>query len=461
MAKKKSRNKKGARKKQNKRQIKDNYSFKEMDMTFEGARDFQQLYLLAKQFGFREPKFEEAFQRFEESYKQYRALKVIPDRFNHFFAKKGWIAFENLSFPLMEKCVQLAEQGKPDEAEDVLVEYFTSREQVNFLATRLMALKEFSPRRALLSNALEDHFCERYHASVPLFLMMIDGFVNDFEHIGFFAENVELTVWDTIAAHDSGLGTIAKIFGKSRKKTTDEEVTLPFRNGILHGRDLGYANKKVSSKALSTLLALRDWADAIKAGKKGIDKEFVPPTFEESMQQVASSLEQFQENQKQREHMNNWVKRDLTVGEDLPEKGDVNDYTENTPERALIGFLYYLEKKNFGYMAKMVSKHFTEDKTNGKLAGELHEVFEKKKLMDFKLVNIYDNAPAISEIEVLLEFEREEDNTHFEVLHKFRMCYEDENGETVPRGYKEAEWKIMIHTIRELEYSHIRRGNSK
>lgn len=81
--------------------------------------------------------------------------------------------------------------------------------------------------------------------------------------------------------------------------------------------------------------------------------------------------------------------------------------------------------------------------------------------MDFKLVNIYDNAPAISEIEVLLEFEREEDNTHFEVLHKFRMCYEDENGETVPRGYKEAEWKIMIHTIRELEYSHIRRGNSK
>ncbi|WP_209121713.1 hypothetical protein [Alkalihalobacillus sp. BA299] len=458
MGKKKNKNKKRTRK-QNKKQIKDNYSFKEMDMTFKGAHDFQQLYLLAKEFGFREPKFEEAFQQFEESYNQYKVLKIIPDRFNHFFAKKGWIAFENLNFPLMEKCVKLAEQGNPNEAEDALIEYFTNREQVNFLANRLMALKEFQPRRTLMLNALEDHFSGRYHASVPLFLMMIDGFVNDFEHIGFFAENVELTVWDTIAAHDSGLGAITKIFGKSRKKTTDEEVELPYRNGILHGRDLGYANVKVSSKALSTLLALRDWADAIKAGKKGIDKEFVPPSFEETMTQVASSLEQYQENQKQKEHMNNWVKRDLTVGEDLPEKGEVSDYSENTPERALIEFHYYLLEKNYGKMAKMVSKHFTKDKTVGKLAGELREIFIGKKLVGFKLVNVYDNAPAISEIEMLLEFEREEEHTIYEIVHKFRLSYEDENGETVVRGYKEAEWRIMMLSLQELEYSHIRKGS--
>ncbi|MFS0673026.1 hypothetical protein [Ornithinibacillus sp. 179-J 7C1 HS] len=462
MAKKKSKNKKGFRKK-HKKQIKDNYSFKEMDMTFEGARDFQQLYLSAKQFGFSEPKFEEAFQQFEESYKQYRALKIVPDRFNHFFAKKGWIAFETLSFPLMESCVKLAEQGKPDEAEDALIEYFTNREKVNFLATRLMALEEFRPRRTLMINALEDHFSGRYHASVPLFLMMIDGLVNDFENVGFFAESVELTVWDTIAAHDSGLGTIAKIFGRSRKKTTDEEIVLPFRNGILHGRDLGYSNVQVSSKALSTLLALRDWADAVKAGKKGINKEFVPPTIEETMNQLASSLEQLHENQKEREYMNKWVRRDLKVGEDLPEKGEVSDYAKNTPEKALIEFIYYLKKKNFGNMAKLISNSYLKGTTIGKLAGELREIFDQMKLIDFKLVNVYDTAPAISEIEVLLEFERVEDQTLFEVLHKFRLCYEGENGDPVARGYKKAEWKILRHTIRDLEYSHlkIKSGNLK
>lgn len=424
-------------------------------MTFEGIKEFQQLYLLAKQFGFSEPKLEVTLQEFEETYKQYKSLKTVPDRFNHFFAKKGWIAFETLNFSLMESCVKLAEQGKPDEAEDALIEYFTNREKVNFLVTRLMALKEFRPRRSLMINALEDHFSGRYHASVPLFLMMIDGLVNDFENVGFFAESVELTVWDTIAAHDSGLGTIAKIFGRSRKKTTDEEIVLPFRNGILHGRDLGYANTQVSSKALSTLLALRDWADAIKDGKKGINKEFVPPTIEETMNQLSSSLQQLQENQKEREYMNNWVRRDLKVGEELPEKGEVSDYAESTPEKALIQFIYYLKKNNFGNMAKLISNSYLKGTTIGKLAGELREIFEQIKLIDFKLVNVHDNAPAISEIEVLLEFERVEDQTTFEVFHKFRLCYEEENGAPVARGYKKAEWKILRETIRDLEYSYL------
>ena len=446
MAKKNTRNKKKTSK-----QIKDNYSFKEMDMIFDGARDFQQIYSMAKQFGYSNSKFDEAFQQFEEMNKQYNAIKHIPDRFNHFFAKKGWIAFETLNFPLMEKCVKLAEEGKSDEAENELIEYFTDRENVNFLATRLINLHEFRQRRTLMLNALEDHFSGRYHASVPLFLMLIDGFVNEFEHVGFFAEKVDLSVWDTIAAHDSGLGTIAKIFGKSRKKTNDEEITLPYRNGILHGRDLGYANIKVSAKALSTLLALKDWADAIKKGKKGIDKEFVPPTLDESLIGIASTLEQMEENQNQREHMDKWEKRELTVGANLPAKGEVSDYEKNSPEKALIEFLYYLLKNNYGNMAKLISKQWNEDKSISNLAGVLREIFDRKKLIDFELVTVYDNAPAISEVEVLLTFEKE-DSTSFKYQHKFRLTYEDGNGETVPRGYKESQWKIMGHSLRDIEY---------
>lgn len=168
------------------------------------------------------------------------------------------------------------------------------------------------------------------------------------------------------------------------------------------------------------------------------------------MKQIANSIEKLRENQKEREHMNKWTKRELKVGEDLPEKGEVSDYVEGTPEKTLIEFIYYLKKNNFGNMAKMVSKGIIKDKSTGKLAGELREIFDKKKLIQFELVSVYDNAPAISEIEVLLEFERVEDQTNFEVLHTFRLCYEGENGDPVARGYKEAEWKIMIHSIYNL-----------
>lgn len=35
---------------------------------------------------------------------------------------------------------------------------------------------------------------------------------------------------------------------RSRNKTTTEDLTLPLRHGILHGRDLGYSNQMVAAK---------------------------------------------------------------------------------------------------------------------------------------------------------------------------------------------------------------------
>ncbi|MCP1188024.1 hypothetical protein NKR17_02790 [Priestia flexa] len=434
-----------------KTRIKDNYSYKEMDMTFGGAKDMQTMYKLAKLTGYSDPNLDDAFKKFEDINKQYSAIKNVPDRFNHFFAQKGWIAFETLSFDLMEKCVKLAEAGKPKEAEDALIEYFTDRDRISFLVTRLNNVQEFRPRRTLMLNALEDHFSGRYHASVPLFLMLIDGFVNDVEQIGFFADKVKLDVWDTIAAHSSGLSAIQKILNKSRRKTTEDEITLPYRNGILHGRDLGYANVNVSAKALSTLLALRDWADAIKKGKKGVNKEFVPPTLEESAEQIASSLEGLAENQRQSEYLNNvWKRRDITVGEDMPAKGELSEYEEETPEKAVMQLLEYITARNYGKLAMMLEFN-RKYETVGKLAGKLREVFEGKKLVDYKLVNGYDNASAISEVETELIFEREEDGKQVTDNRTFRLMYQDEEGNPIPRGYKKAEWKFMFD-FRNIEY---------
>ncbi|MED4851725.1 hypothetical protein P9386_07835 [Caldifermentibacillus hisashii] len=51
--------------------------------------------------------------------------------------------------------------------------------------------------------------------------------------------------------------------------------------------------------------------------------------------------------------MNNWEKRELKVGEDLPEKGEISDYIEDTPEKSLIEFLYFFGKEELWKYGKV------------------------------------------------------------------------------------------------------------
>lgn len=73
-------------------------------------------------------------------------------------------------------------------------------------------------------------------------------------------ENVNLEAWDSIADHHTGLTVLARIFQTGRRKQTTEPLTTPYRNGILHGVDLGYDNQMVATKTWAALFAIRDWA---------------------------------------------------------------------------------------------------------------------------------------------------------------------------------------------------------
>ncbi|MFJ7557856.1 hypothetical protein ACIQXZ_29215 [Bacillus thuringiensis] len=433
-----------------KKKIKDNYSFKEMASSVDGVKTLKGLYKVSEALGFKNRQIEEAFQKVEDLNNQFELLQEIPDKFNQYFAERGWIAFEMMNFDIMVQCVELAESGETNEAESVLIKYYNEESNLRFFINKLNSNKEFRIRKELIEKALEDHKNERYYASVPLVLMMIDGFVNDIEPTGFFAENTDLEVWDTIAAHSSGLNAIAKIFRKSRGKTTSDEITLPYRNGILHGRDLGYANLVVSTKTWAALFALGDWLAAIKKGKKGIKKEYTPPTLQESVQKIVEAAGGMKENGRQREHMGKWAKREMKVGIDFLENGQTDDYEEDTPEKTIVEFLNNLKKSNYGNMAKLISKKLGENKTIGKLAGEIRELFTRKKLIGYKLVSINDNAPAITEIETILEFQKSDD-TKFKYECKFRLIYEDEDSEPVPRGYKKAQWRVMFN-FRGIEF---------
>ncbi|MEH7210029.1 hypothetical protein V7094_28090 [Priestia megaterium] len=435
--------------------IKDNYSFQELEYLFKGADDLQSFLRQGKILGFNNKQATKLFSKMKKMKKEFNTLRNIPDTFNKHFSERGWFAYESLNTPVMEKSIELAEQGKMDEGEQVLIDYFTNRDEIGIFVSQLSHMEEFKARHTLLWNAVEDHFEERYHASVPVMLMMMDGFVNDIEQKGFFAEGVDLNVWDSIAAHSSGLQKMTSIFGESRKKTRVEKITLPYRNGILHGRDLGYANVYVSSKTLSTLLALGDWARALRDGKNEDRKEFIPPTAEENAQSIVNSVEQFRETKKVKEYLNQWKPRNIEVGTDIPEKGEINEYKEDTPEQAVVSFLHFLLRGNYGGIAKLASYTWKKNKSMGLMAGEAREIFARKKLIDYKLLSVKDTGAAAANIQVWMQFERE-DGTHFEHEADLRLNYENEEGRPSSCGFEKGEWKLLQYGLSEIEWSDIK-----
>ncbi|WP_421976072.1 hypothetical protein [Roseivirga seohaensis] len=248
--------------------IKNNESYSQLREQIKAADSIRKIAKLLSFFGLKNDSLNKALDQVPEFQKQLEHLSSLPDEFNQHFSKLGWIAHESMNSDLMERAIELAESGKVDSAEDELADYFCS-DNIEWLLNHFKGFPEFKIRFDLLKSAYEDTKDKRYHSAIPLLLMIIDGTVNDIDrNKGFFTESTDLTAWDSIAGHSSGLGKIRDILNQSRKKTTTESLRLPFRNGILHGRDLGYANKLVAAKSWAILIAIKDWIKAIKDGKK-------------------------------------------------------------------------------------------------------------------------------------------------------------------------------------------------
>lgn len=163
------------------------------------------------------------------------------ESFNKYFSDAGWCAYDSMNMPLMENAVKAYEAGGIDAGEQVLIQYYQTdvKDIMHWLKNKA---KPFRERYELIKCAFDDHFAERYHASVPLFLIIIDGAVNDYtKSKGFFAEGTDVSAWDCLVGCGDGLTKIKDIFKKGRNKTNHDEIRLPYRNGILHGRDLNYA----------------------------------------------------------------------------------------------------------------------------------------------------------------------------------------------------------------------------
>lgn len=422
-----------------KKRIADNESVAKMLELIQGASAIESLWqafpLLQKVF----PKLSDFSEKLAELKEQSKIL-LLPDRFNELFASSGWITYESMNMEVMKKAIEMLEAHGLEAVEDYLVSTYDA-DTLKFGILRFSGHPEFRKRVRLVELAKEDYLAGRYHACTPLLLSLMDGLANDVSrHVGLFADNADLTAWDCIAAHESGLQSLVALMTKGRNKTNEESISVPFRHGILHGRELAFDSRIVAAKTWAAFFAIRDWAGALAEGKKN-----PMPKQEPSWSELFQSLQKTQETKRL---LDAWKPRAQEDFAHLPCDGVSPSLPENSPERAVAGFMENWKQGRFGPLADGLSH--TYDMAMGKKAGEAKQDFGNHKVVSFQIVSVEDRTPAYSTVAIRATFSAKDDV--FEEELKVSAGYQDEKGLPMCRLESGGKWTLVQSSFRSVIY---------
>ena len=316
-------------------------------------------------------------------------ILTLPDRFNEAFASEGWIATGSMSVDTMRKAVKLYESGKEQEAEDEILAWFQEDSINLFAITRAKRFNKSAKRWHQLREAMKLTFEERYWSAVPLILIACDGFASDVLGTSPFEKDADLTAFDSIAGHPNSLQFLIKKLTKGVRKSSDEDLTLPLRHGILHGHSLGYANRIVCMKAWLLMIALVEWAcDKTSENARSRDQR---SEGDVSFRDIAKGLREVDED-----------KRDMQAFERREKIGPLNDgLDEDSAEFAIIQFLTHWKCRNYGKMAGRAVN--LAKQSVKKMAGQLRRDSELVDLADFEVRSVRQSTVARAEATAFLK----------------------------------------------------------
>ena len=323
-----------------------------------------------------------------------RALKQsdlleLPDLFNDALADQGWIATQSFAVDTMRRAVELQREGRREEAEREILDWFTEENITLFAINRSKRFDETEGRWDQLREALRLTVEERYWAAVPLILIACDGFASDVLGTSPFEKDADLSVFDSVVGHPNSLPTLIAKVTKGVRKSSRTDMTLPLRHGILHGRSLGYANRVVCMKAWLLMVALVDWA---------CDKSTEDQRAREH--RSAQDMDWGEIAEKRRKIRAD--RREIEAYEPRTNAGPFNSNMDpDLPESAIFKFLTCWQAQNYGYMAEH-AVNLTQ-KPARRLAGELRSSGEFARLTRFDLRTVRQPAVAFAEAEVYME----------------------------------------------------------
>ena len=360
-------------------------------------------------------------------------ILLLPDQFNELFSKDGWVCYGGLSTKILEKTVRLGHEKRFNEAHQLLIDSIDEI-AIDLILLRCKCRKHFNLRTPLLQLLKNDYLEERYHACIPLLLALIDGLANDISaHVGFFAQKSDLELFDSIASHENGLPFLKKMMNSSRTTTVNDKITIPYRNGILHGRDLNFNNKEVASKCWWALACLLDWADEKLLNKQ--PKEQV--SFFDTLK-VSNEIHEYSKR------IDKWEKRPIKT-KDYWKIQTLETLDENSPEHRLFTFLENWKNKRWGLMHNMLVHTINNERATIK---QLKEDYLPIQIHDFSIINSVDRTPAMSDITVELNYTKNQEDFH--QIYVVQINSLDNEGNLYLRDEKDSKWYILQASFAKL-----------
>lgn len=364
---------------------------------------------------------------------QINDLDQLIFNFNELFSDRGWCAYENLSIELMRTAIDECKVNGIDGGEKCLIEYF--KNDIKIIIDWIKNSSDaFRKRSTLIDKFFEEHFSENYYSSVLLGLTILDGAVNDFtKSKGLFAEKTDIDAWDSIVGCNNGLKKVIDIFRKNRTVTNTDVITMPYRNGILHGRDLNYANEYVGCKCVSLMFAIACWMQ-LKASEDERKRKYQ----EDKKQSFIESCKKLAETNAISKEIDMWKPKLIKIGETVPVNGNREDYKEISALYHIVGMLEAWKNKNYGELAIYLKKLFPYNSSDKQNAGKCRKLLQNKQLKKFEILE-YEEIKCVNCVVKIKVYLLHSNNTG--VL-KFRCFYDrDDNRLAVP-WRNNGEWKI-------------------
>lgn len=378
-----------------------------------------------------------------ELHQKASAMKKQIELFCQRFSDYGWCAYDHMKMSVIELANKKFEESGIEAAEEVLIDFYTN--EAKEWTNRIIYCDEaFTIREDLLRHYFNEHFAGNYYASIPMALLIVDGAVNDYtKSKGFFADGTEVDAWDCLVGCDDALVKVQVIFRKSRQKTNSEPITMPYRNGILHGRDINFANERVACKCLMLMFAVAEWMNmknSEDSRRAKFEKENNPPPIQESLQKLQQARED-------RAIINQWIRKDIHIGTDIPETGEVIEYSQYPYVLTVVEMFEAWKQRNYGRLGEKLSLLFADCTTSGKRAGACRVFFENKKLERFRIVSVKEEGCCMTEVEI-----------HVDWITTGKLCagtlrfgcvYENESGIAFP-WRNNGMWKLYPRDVKAL-----------
>ena len=364
-------------------------------------------------------------------------LAGTPDRFNTHFLQRGWIAHENMNADAMDQAVRMADEGDIDGAELYLANSYTAeviRHQLQVMR-RVTAVRV---REQMLEHALDDYLNGRHYSCVLILLAQVDGIVSDLSGHSFFASGRTVIAWDSYSAHESGLAALADVWSASRSKTTTESLAVPFRHGIMHGRDLGYGTQLNAAKCWALLFTLRTWAFAKQDGRT----DRPPQVAKRSLWQSLRALAELKEKERA---LDNWQPRTVIPGLGAESSENPLHYADATPERTVVEFLAAWKGRKWGKMAELLPPK--KIRNINYEAGRFKRTLARFELEAFELSALEQHGGGGATAVVEARFANRE---HTVPLRIQAVCQDSEGQFGLP-AMPDHRWRVEDHFINKLD----------